>query len=320
LAYLVISILFICCLAIGFYLWLLLRQIKELGDQIKFLDGRQSRLRLTSELKNKQILELADQINRHIDNTHSLQISLLREESAAKDTIAGLSHDIRTPLTSLNGYLQLLQQTNDPEKQMQYLAIMEERINGLTRILDELFTYAKLEQDAFSLELQEINLSEVLAHNLFSFYEIFKQNQIEPKIELPVEDVKIKANPNALERVLQNVLQNALLHGAGNLKIKLDVINNYPVEEMLSDGNKLSKAENSMKVALLEFSNQLKPDSQLNIDNLFDKFYKADPARQNSSTGLGLSIAKRLLDKMDVEIKAKLEQNIFYLHMFFPLI
>lgn len=303
----------------GLYLWLLLRQIKELGEQIKFLEGRQSRLRLTSELKNKQILELADRINRHIDNTHRLQISLLREELAAKDTIAGLSHDIRTPLTSLSGYLQLVQQTDDPDKKNQYLAIMQDRINSLTRILDELFTYAKLEQEAFNLDLQEINLSETLAHNLFSFYEIFKQNRIEPKIELPVEDVIVKANPNALERVLQNVLQNALLHGAGDLKIKLDVIYNYPAEELLLDNNELSKPDNSTKVALLEFSNQLKPDSQLNIDNLFNKFYKADPTRQNSSTGLGLSIAKRLLEKMDVEIQVKLEESIFSLQMLFPL-
>lgn len=282
--------------ATGIYLWLLLRQIKNLSGQLRFLENNRSRLRLTTDLQNPAVLELTRQINQHIEHSHELQIRLLQEESTTKEIITGLSHDIRTPLTSIDGYLQLLKTTEDPEKKEQYITIIQERTNSLARILEELFTFTKLQQEAFRLEPSEVNLNEAVAHNLFTFYQDFLQKGIRPDVRLEAEDPLVMADPQALERILQNILKNTLIHGAGDLQIQTAI--------------------NSGAVALT-VTNRLKPGSNIRPDELFDRFYKGDPTRQTSSTGLGLSIARRLAEKMDAELDATVEDERFSITLTF---
>lgn len=229
--YFLIAILILISLAIGIYLWLTLRQIKDLSKQLEFLLKHESRLQLMTSFSNKSIRKLTALINSQMKDMANLRIHLRKEKVTSEDTIAGLSHDIRTPLTSLDGYLQLLKNTDDPIKQKSYIDIMQERVESLRKILDELFIYAKLQQADYQLELETININEVLTQNIFMFYEDFKLNNIEPEINFEKENVMILANPNALERVLQNILRNVLLHGAGDLKISLNLIEEAMAEE-----------------------------------------------------------------------------------------
>jgi len=306
LQYFVIAVLIIISLAIGIYLWLTMRQINDLLKQLEFLMQHESRMQLTTSFSNKSILKITTLINSQMKDMADLRIHLKKEKVTSEDTIAGLSHDIRTPLTSLDGYLQLLKNTDDPVKQQSYLAIMQERVESLRKILDELFIYAKLQQADYQLELETININETLTQNIFMFYEDFKRHNIEPEISFEKENVMIQANANALERVLQNVLRNVLLHGAGDLKISLNLIKAGEDEEYES---KLS----------LSFSNRMRPDSMLCTEQVFDKFYKGDSSRQNSSTGLGLAIAKNLTEKMNGKLYVEAEDNIFVLQIQFPL-
>jgi len=307
LQYFIIAILIILSLAIGIYLWLTLRQIKDLSEQLKFLIKHESRMQLTTSFNNKLINEMTTLINSQIKDMTELRIHLKKEKVTNEDTIAGLSHDIRTPLTSLDGYLQLLKNTDDPSKQKAYLAIMQERVESLRKILDELFLYAKLQQADYQLELETININEALTQNIFMFYEDFKRHNIEPEINFAKENVMIQANPNALERVLQNILRNVILHGAGDLKISLSII------------EKEREAEETESKLSLSFSNQMRSDNTLRTEQVFDKFYKGDSSRQNSSTGLGLAIAQNLIKKMDGELHVEVADNIFVLTILFPV-
>lgn len=289
----ILIILIIVTLGTGLYLCLLLRQIKGISDQLEFLEDHASRMRITTDIRNRQTLALVERINQHIDNTHKLNLKLRRKELVAQNTITGLSHDIRTPLTSLDGYLQLLKETDDPEKSRQYIEVMQNRVASLTRILDELFTYAKLQQDSYTLDLEPVNLSEILAHNLFSFYEDFHRKGCNPRVVLPDEAVEIRANSIALERIIQNLIKNALVHGTGDIEIKLSIS---------EDGN---------PQAVLKVRNRIPENSSLQQENLFELFYKADPTRQSSSTGLGLAIARGLAEKMDTKLTASVKDNYF---------
>ncbi|HHU52847.1 MAG TPA: HAMP domain-containing histidine kinase [Clostridiaceae bacterium] len=304
--YIIIAILILISLAIGIYLWLILRQINNLSKQLEFLAKHESRMQLTSSFNNKSISKLTALINSQIKDMAELRIHLKNEKVTSEDTIAGLSHDIRTPLTSLDGYLQLLKQTDDPVKQQAYLVIMQERVKSLRKILDELFIYAKLQQADYLLELETININEVLTQNILMFYEDFKRHNIEPEINYKKENVMIQANTNALERVLQNVLRNVLLHGAGDLNISLSII-------------EAGKDEESEPKLCLSFSNRMRPDSTLHTEQVFDKFYKGNPSRHNSSTGLGLAIAKNLTEKMNGKLNVEIEENIFVLQIQFPV-
>lgn len=303
--YFVIAILIIISLAIGIYLWLTMRQINDLLKQLEFLMQHESRMQLTTSFRNKSIMKITTLINSQMKDMTDLRIHLKKEKVTSEDTIAGLSHDIRTPLTSLDGYLQLLKNTDDPVKQQSYLAIIQERVESLRKILDELFIYAKLQQADYLLELETVNVNEVLTQNILMFYEDFKRQNIEPKIDFEKEDITIQANTNALERVLQNVLRNALLHGAGDLNISLNIA-------------EADDAESEAKL-YLSFSNRMRPDSMLCTEQVFDKFYKGDSSRQNSSTGLGLAIAKNLTEKMNGKLHVEAEDNIFVLQIQFPL-
>lgn len=304
--YFLIAILILISLAIGIYLWLTLRQIKDLSKQLEFLLKHESRLQLMTSFSNKSIRKLTALINSQMKDMANLRIHLRKEKVTSEDTIAGLSHDIRTPLTSLDGYLQLLKNTDDPIKQKSYIDIMQERVESLRKILDELFIYAKLQQADYQLELETININEVLTQNIFMFYEDFKLNNIEPEINFEKENVMILANPNALERVLQNILRNVLLHGAGDLKISLNLIEEAMAEESES---KLS----------LSFYNRMPSDNTICVDQVFDKFYKGDSSRHNSSTGLGLAIARNLTKKMHGEMHVKVEDNVFVMTILFPV-
>lgn len=213
--------------------------------------------------------------------------------------LAGLSHDIRTPLTSLDGYLQLLAGTDDPQKRAYYVKIMQERVVSLSNILENLFTYAKLEQEEYALAKDPVNLHECLLHQLFAYYEDFRKKGIEAKFDIDESPSYILADQNALERVIQNILKNILQHGKDSFEVIL---------------------KQRDKKALLKFANTVESPEDIDPDMLFKNFYKADPARQHSSTGLGLSIAKSLTEKMGGNITAEVNGQSFSMQLIFPLL
>ncbi len=275
------------------------RQIKDICRQLAFLKDHDSNLLITRQIEAGAIGTLSDTLNEMLEEQRKDRRAYQKKEHALSDTYTNLSHDIRTPLTSLDGYFQMLKDTDDKEEQERYLRIIQERIRSLKEMLEELFTFTKLKNDSYELELKECYINRILTETIFSYYEEWQERGIEPKIRIEETQMKIMGNEQALRRCVQNVIKNGFEHGKERIEIGL-------------------RKEGEM--AVLCFKNQVEDSADIEPDKVFDRFYKADRARSKTSTGLGLSIAKEFTERMNGEILAFLENGYFGIEMRFPLV
>ena len=274
------------------------RQVEGLSRQTAFLNEKKTELKINTDLNAKELKSLAAEIRRLNDSFNETKISLIKQDTALRETITNLSHDIRTPLTSLDGYFQLLASEKiDQDKKEHYLGIIRNRIESLNSMLDELFTYAKLQDINYSIELSELDITAVTADILMSFYDDIAGRGEEPVVSLPDEPVLINGNKEAYTRVVQNIIRNALVHGK-NLSISL--------RREASD-------------VIFECSDELlNPDTVIDTSRIFDRFYKADKARTNAKgSGLGLAITKELVERMGGKISAECRDGRFSIRVLF---
>lgn len=281
------------------------RQIGDICRQLWFVLNNETNLGLTSSVDQKEILELEKLINMLNDNAKNDRIAYKRKDRQLKEALANVSHDIRTPLTSLKGYFQLLKTEENVDKQMEYAEIMEERMDNLTELLEELFAFTRLQNDDYEIELSECNLTKPVLDTLFSIFDMIKEQHIEPEIDVFDGPVMINGNELAIKRVVSNIIKNALLHGNGRLKLKYKCKKN----EITGEDRVYFECANSVE----------NPDD-IDVSQVFERFYKADKARSSSSTGLGLAIAKASVEKMGGQIDAGLEGDIFKICISFKVI
>ena len=272
------------------------RQVRKTGRQLEFLKDRRTNLRLTSDLPLKEFNELIDGINEVIDQSREVRESAQHNEMQLKETITNLSHDIRTPLTSLDGYFQLLQQSNSEEERRKYVGIIQSRISSLKEMLEEMFTYTRLQDADYELETELIDFGKCVYDTVFSFYDECQNRGIEPQVDFCGGHLFVRGNEEAVRRALQNLIRNALVHGHKGISL-----------ELFEENGK----------AVFRCSNDVAHPEEIDIERVFSRFYKADSARTHTSTGLGLSIAKELVERMDGEIRAELERERFVVEILF---
>ena len=260
------------------------------------MKDNRTNLRLTSDLPLGETNELIDGINAVLDESREIRERARRSETQLKETITNLSHDIRTPLTSLDGYFQLLQQSDSEEERKKYVEIIQSRISSLKEMLEELFTYARLQDSDYTLETGRIDFGKCVCDTVFAFYDEFQRRGIDPKVDFCGGHLFVRANEEAVRRALQNLIRNALVHGHTGLSL-----------ELVHENGK----------AVFRCSNDVEHPEKIDIGRVFGRFYKADSARPHTSTGLGLSIAQGLVERMGGEIYAKLEGERFIVEMVF---
>lgn len=273
------------------------RQVKKTCRQLEFLSENQTNLRLTADLPFPELCRLADDMNRIIDQSRQIRLDSRRSETQLKETITSLSHDIRTPLTSMDGYFQLLLESDAQEDRQRYISIIQSRIASLNDMLEELFTYARLQDSQYRFPSRRIDFSRCVCDTIFSFYEEFQAKGIEPSVTLEDERLFIQGNEEALGRTVQNLMKNTLVHGKGRIALSLF-------------------REDSC--AVFQCANQVENPQEIDISQVFGRFYRADSARTKSSTGLGLSIARELTERMGGQIRADLDGNQFSVQIRFP--
>ena len=165
-------------------------------------------------------------------------------------------------------------------------------------MLEELFTYTKLKNETYRFELTPIKINSVLTTTVFSYYDVWAERGIAPQFSIEEEPIWIMGNEQALQRVLQNMIKNGLEHGNKEIMISLQ-----------KEGN----------MAVLQVKNRIKHGEEIDVSQVFDRFYKADMSRNRTSTGLGLSIAKEFVLRMDGKIEASIEGNWFCITIRFKL-
>lgn len=274
------------------------RQVKKTCRQLAFLKENQTNLRLTSELPFKEFYELTDRINDALDLSREISRKAQQSEEGLKETITSLSHDIRTPLTSLDGYFQLLSQSSSEEERQHYIAVIQSRIASLKDLLEELFTYTKLQNENYEINLETVDFGKSVYDTVFSFYDEFQRKGIEPEIAFCEGHFFVTANSEAIRRALQNIIKNALEHGRSQIVLSLSA------EE---------------KRIVFRCVNDMDNQDEIDMDKVFVRFYKADSARSGTSTGLGLSIAKELIERAGGSISAELKEDSFLIEISFIL-
>lgn len=275
------------------------RQVRKICRQLAFQKDHRTNMRLTASLPFSELNELIDGINEIIDLSREIERIAQRNEIGLKETITNLSHDIRTPLTSMDGYFQLLQQSGTEQDRLHYINVIQSRISVLKEMLEELFTYTKLQNEAYTLELESLDFGKCIRDTVFSFYDELQNRGIVPEISFYEGPLPVIGNEEAIHRTIQNIIKNALEHG--NTSISL--------------GLACEKSE-----VVFCCSNDVQNPDEIDTSKVFTQFYKADSARTHSSTGLGLFISKGLVERMNGKIIASLQGNVFTVKIRFTLL
>ncbi len=274
------------------------RQVINICRQMVFIKENDTNMIIYNDIIEKEILNLTSLINLMCEE-HKVKENILKEkDKRLKIAMAGISHDIRTPLTSLRGFFELLETETDTEKKKKYSKIIDGKLIELTELLEELFTYTKLQNEDYVLELGRYDFTKIVLGTLFSFYGTFKEKNIETELDIYEEQVIVTCNDVAVKRMLSNILKNAMLHGSGKIEI-------------------IYKTENGRVEFLCK--NSVENPWEIDISQVFDRFYKADMARSKGSTGLGLSVAKELAGRMGGDISACIKDGMFIIKLVIPL-
>lgn len=298
-----VCILGVLFLAETLVLWKYQRQVKDICRQLHFLEKNDSNMLISRELDFGGVGDLADILNKLLIIRRKERRNWLEKEKVISDTYTNLSHDIRTPLTSLDGYFQLLEESQSEEERGRYLRIIQERINSLKEMLEELFTFTRLKNESYPLELTHCCMNRVLKDTIFSFYEDWQEQGIEPRFDITQEPLYMKGNVQALRRIVQNIIKNALDHGEKSFSLSL------AKENSVSGQGEIH----------MEIRNETKHPEQIDTSQVFERFYKADSARSKNSTGLGLSIAREFVLKMNGTVRAYVEGTEFCVAVVFPV-
>lgn len=264
-----------------------LRQAARQLQQARSQPGK--RLRLASP--DRPVEELLAQINGLLEDRETETRQLREREESLRRQIANVSHDLRTPLTSILGYLQLLEGDDlDSEQRARYLQVVEGRARVLQELITAFYDLSRIEGGEYPLEIQPVDLRRRLEPLLASFYDDFQQAGFQVEVSLEDNLPPVPADPGGVTRVLTNLLNNALKHGSQHLSIRL-----YREEDVL----------------VTAFSNDAPHLTQEDLPRVFERFYTADQMRTGQNTGLGLAIVKALAQRMGHTAFAQLEDGVF---------
>ena len=266
------------------------RALRRAAQDLK--DARSApgtRLRLYAP--NKELEGLLTQINGLLEDRERETRTLRSREESLRRQIANVSHDLRTPLTSLLGYLQLLGSENlSQEERLHYLEIIEGRARVLQDLITSFYDLSRIEGGEYPLELQAVDLRRALEPLLAGFYDDFERSGFQVSVELAEHPPLVSADPGAVTRILTNLIGNALKHGSQTLDIRL-----------YQEGQELVTA----------FSNDAPDLTPEDVPRVFERFYTADQMRTGQNTGLGLAIVKALAEQMGHSAFAELKNEVF---------
>lgn len=289
--YLVLILLIILVFFLGIRLFYIEKQIQDLTNQISYINDNNLNKKVTIGLMNKKIERLAEKINEILQNKKISEASKIKLENNLRQTIANMSHDLRTPLTSIIGYIQFLKfEDISDEERKEYLDIAEKRAKVLEGLLNDFYELSLIESLDYELDIKKLNFNRILREVILGKYSDFMSINIKPNIEILEDTVYIAAEERSLERIIENLLSNSIKYASSSVSICL-------------------KKEKSYVIMII--SNDVENLTEDDVKSVFDRFYIADKIRSGKGTGLGLAIAKSLTEKMDGNIKAYVRNNIF---------
>lgn len=282
-----VAILIIIIFILIIYLFLLKKEIKRISynlDEILSIDSNKI---LHGEFSNKELNELLLKINKMITYVRYKELDLERKNKSLKKEITNITHDLRTPLTSSLGYIDLILKSNlSKEEQERELKIVENRLLRLEELINSFFEFSIITTDNKKIDMEQTNLVAVVEECISHYYDDFARKKRKVVFVNDIKKYNILSNAEILKRIIDNLISNSLKHSNSDLIIKLSEKN----------GIRLS------------FENDI-VDTNIDIEHIFDEFYTSDISRTKGNTGLGLSIAKEFTEMLGGNISANKLKN-----------
>lgn len=284
----ILSLCVLCLLVIIMYQQITFRtgtqkRLQEMHERLKEILETGSDESLMVFTDNKELMELAAQINRILENQLKQKADYRRQEMASKRMLSNISHDMKTPMTVILGYLEIMQMNGEASPEM--LQKTRQKARSLMELIDQFFTLAKLEAGDMDIELGRLDLSEVCRETVLDFYEMLSEAEFEVEIDVPETAVYIQGNQEALQRILTNLISNVLRYGSAGkylgIFLRADEQNVYV--DVVDKGQGIDKAF---------------------AGNVFERLFTMEDSRSRKvqGNGLGLTIARNLAWQMGGEI------------------
>ena len=297
---LLIALLALAVFGLGFWAWAQNRSLRSAARQLRDQETSGSTARLRLAMPNRAAEDLLEEVDRLRQARQADQTRWREQEQSIRRQIANISHDLRTPLTSILGYLQLLEDPDLPEEERrEYLAVVESRARALQSLITSFYDLSRLEGGEYPLRREPVELRATLAGLLASFYSDFTEKGVDMDVELAENLPPVWGDPAAVLRVYTNLIRNALDHGEGRMSIRL----------YLEKGRVVSR-----------FANQTRELTAEDVPHVFDRFFTSDKMRTGRNTGLGLAIVKALADQMGCRLEAALEEDTFCIVLSWPAV
>lgn len=271
---------------------LLKRSMDEICAELKEHLSDDTNTLISISSNDAHVKKLAAEINAQLRLLRKQRRQYLNGDRELKDAITNISHDLRTPLTAILGYLDLLDTEEKSEKVTGYVTAVQNRAEVLKQLLEELFRYSIIVSVHEPMQLAPICVNHALEESLVSFYAALTKRGITPQIEIAEKRIIRTLNRTALLRVFSNILNNAIKYSDGDLKVEL------------------------LETGKIIFSNTAQNLNDVQIGKLFNRFFSVETAR--NSTGLGLAIAKTLVEQMRGTITAQYHDGILSICIDFP--
>ena len=277
------------------------KQISEITDalvDVKNGNGNRRILSATNELTAPIVFEINEIVVAYENRLSSVR----HTEEANRRLMTSLSHDVRTPLTTLIGYLDAVNKGIAKGKERdEYIETARRKAHDLKEYIDVLFDWFKLNSNEFAMEINEIEATELTRNILIDWIPIFEDKQIDYNIDIPEQPLRVKLDIDGYMRILNNLIQNIIAHSHAD-KIEIS----------------LSKQGNSMRILLKDNGIGIEKED---LKHIFERLYKCDKGRSEKGSGLGLSITRQLVEKMNGTITAdSVKGNGTEFILLFPLI
>jgi signal transduction histidine kinase len=257
--------------------------MKEICTEFRECLSSETNTLISISSGDRHAKELASGINAQLRLLRKQRRQYLAGDMELKEAITNISHDLRTPLTAICGYLDLLKQERKSEEIERYIDIIKNRAEVLMQLTEEFFRYSVIITTESDDAEEPVIINDVLEESIVAFYAVLNERKITPNIQITEDKVIRTLDRSALSRVFSNLMNNAIRYSDGDLGITL------------------------LKTGEILFSNTASELNEVQVGKLFDRFYTVEAARK--STGLGLAIAKTLIIKMNGTISAKYEKQ-----------
>lgn len=276
-------ILFITVIALSIKIILMRKSAVEISEELWEKLKSDTNTLITISSKDRTMSRLANDINLQLRELRKQRRRFLQGDMELKSAITNISHDLRTPLTAISGYLDLLDNVEKNEAAERYLEIIKNRTEVLKQLTEEVFRYSIMTSPEYDNRAELVTVNGVLEESILGFYAALQERKITPNICMTESKVIRKLNRAALSRIFSNLINNAIKYSDGDLDITL------------TDTGEIT------------FSNTASELNEVEVERLFDRFYTVENARK--STGLGLSISRILIEQMNGAISAQYKKG-----------